>query len=314
MPTPADLVQQQTNSTGSGNLTLAVVNGRQTFSAAFGTGGSNTFDYFISNESAVEWERGTGHVNVDNITFVRDTVLESSNANLAINFSSGVKDVVNDIPAASQYFIGGPTVHLADGGTGQTTANAAFNALSPLTTTGDTLTFSGGVNARLPVGTVGQVLQSTGTAPAYAIGMTIVPSTANQTVTSSIALVNDTVLKFSVSANTIYGFKFVLCFTYAAAGGFLLQLTGPAAPTSVVYTALINDNVTQNAAFVQSAFSQSTNSTVFNTSATAGFFIYEGVLQNGSNAGTVQLQFAQGVSSGTATTRLAGSYVRWAII
>lgn len=43
------------------------------------------------------------------------------------------------------------------GGTGQTTANPAFNALSPLTTKGDVLSFST-VNARLAVGTSGQVL------------------------------------------------------------------------------------------------------------------------------------------------------------
>lgn len=46
---------------------------------------------------------------------------------------------------------------IANGGTGQTTANPAFNALSPLTTKGDLLSFST-VNARLPVGTDGQVV------------------------------------------------------------------------------------------------------------------------------------------------------------
>ncbi len=46
---------------------------------------------------------------------------------------------------------------IANGGTGQTTANPAFNALSPLTTKGDLVGFST-VNARVPVGTDGQVL------------------------------------------------------------------------------------------------------------------------------------------------------------
>lgn len=49
------------------------------------------------------------------------------------------------------------TVGIAQGGTGQTTANPAFNALSPLTTKGDVLGFST-VNARLAVGSDGQVL------------------------------------------------------------------------------------------------------------------------------------------------------------
>lgn len=46
---------------------------------------------------------------------------------------------------------------IANGGTGQATANAAFNALSPLTTKGDIVGFST-VNARVPVGSDTQVL------------------------------------------------------------------------------------------------------------------------------------------------------------
>lgn len=51
----------------------------------------------------------------------------------------------------------GTTIAIANGGTGQTTAAAAFGALSPLTTKGDVLGYSS-VNARVPVGTNGQVL------------------------------------------------------------------------------------------------------------------------------------------------------------
>lgn len=51
----------------------------------------------------------------------------------------------------------GTTIAIANGGTGQTTANDAFNALSPLTTKGDLIGFST-VNARLAVGTDGQIL------------------------------------------------------------------------------------------------------------------------------------------------------------
>lgn len=51
----------------------------------------------------------------------------------------------------------GTAIAIANGGTGQTTANAGFNALSPNTTKGDITAFST-VNARLPVGSNGQVL------------------------------------------------------------------------------------------------------------------------------------------------------------
>lgn len=105
MPFPANLanlVHQQSTSTGTGNLTLTTVSGKQSFSTAFGTGSTtNVFDYFVSNQGASEWERGTGHM-ADATTLVRDTVLESTNANAAVNFSAGTKDVVNDVPAQTQ--------------------------------------------------------------------------------------------------------------------------------------------------------------------------------------------------------------------
>src|SRR5215468_5683367 len=101
MPTPSDLVHQTTTGTGTGNLTLVAVNGKRSFNAAFGTGGTNVFDYFVSNRDAAEWERGTGHLS-DATTLVRDTVLASSNSGSAVNFSSGTKDITNDVPATNQ--------------------------------------------------------------------------------------------------------------------------------------------------------------------------------------------------------------------
>jgi hypothetical protein len=102
MPASADLVHETSTSTGTGNLTLAAVNGKVRFSTPFGTGVTlNVFDYFISNRGAAEYERGTGHMSDAN-TLVRDTVLASSNAGAAVNFSAGIKDVMNDNPAGTQ--------------------------------------------------------------------------------------------------------------------------------------------------------------------------------------------------------------------
>jgi hypothetical protein len=108
MPAPANLIREESTSTGTGNLTLAAVNGYVRFSDStygFGTGGTNAFWYFISNRNAAEWEIGTGHMSDAN-TLVRDTVIESTNANAAVNFSAGTKDVSSDIPAASQATVG----------------------------------------------------------------------------------------------------------------------------------------------------------------------------------------------------------------
>jgi len=83
------------------------------------------------------------------------------------------------------------TLAIANGGTGQTSASAAFNALSPITSVGD-LIVGNGVNSatRLPIGTNGYLLGSDGTTavwvPAPATGVTsinfgttgLTPSTA----------------------------------------------------------------------------------------------------------------------------------------
>jgi hypothetical protein len=61
------------------------------------------------------------------------------------------------------------TLPIANGGTGQTTASAAFNALSPITTQGDLILGSGTNTAtRLAIGANGYVLTSNGTTASWA--------------------------------------------------------------------------------------------------------------------------------------------------
>ena len=76
------------------------------------------------------------------------------------------------------------TLPIASGGTGQTTASAAFNALSPITSTGDLIIGNGTNSAtRLAIGTNGYILTSNGTtaswAAAPATGLTITSTTSN---------------------------------------------------------------------------------------------------------------------------------------
>jgi hypothetical protein len=61
-----------------------------------------------------------------------------------------------------------PTWAIANGGTGQTTASAAFNALSPITATGDLILGNGTNSAtRLAIGANGYLLTSNGTTAAW---------------------------------------------------------------------------------------------------------------------------------------------------
>lgn len=58
---------------------------------------------------------------------------------------------------------------ITNGGTGQTTANAAYNALSPMTTTGDMEYRNGSsVATRLGIGSTGQILTVAGGVPTWA--------------------------------------------------------------------------------------------------------------------------------------------------
>jgi len=90
----ADRVRETSTTTGTGTLTLAgAVPGFQTFSTAIGN--TNTCYYTIVNGS--EWEVGLGTVAAG--TLARTTVLRSSNAGSAVNFSAGSKDVFATYPA-----------------------------------------------------------------------------------------------------------------------------------------------------------------------------------------------------------------------
>jgi hypothetical protein len=82
--------------------------------------------------------------------------------------------VAADIPTLNQNTTGTAanvtgTVAIANGGTGQTTKAPAFNALSPITATGDLIIGNGSnSSARLAIGTSGQVLTSNGTTATWA--------------------------------------------------------------------------------------------------------------------------------------------------
>jgi len=64
--------------------------------------------------------------------------------------------------------LSGTALPIANGGTAATTAQSAFDNLSPLTTTGDTIYYNGTHNARLAIGSTGNVLTVSGGVPTWA--------------------------------------------------------------------------------------------------------------------------------------------------
>ena len=100
----ADRVRETSTTTGSGTLTLAgAVTGYQTFLA--GIGNANTCYYAISNPGIAEWEVGIGTYTTAGNTLTRTTVLKSSNANAAVVFTAGSKDVFVTYPAGKSVYL-----------------------------------------------------------------------------------------------------------------------------------------------------------------------------------------------------------------
>jgi hypothetical protein len=159
------------------------------------------------------------------------------------------------------------TVPIANGGTGQTTAAAAFNALSPLTTTGDIIyEASASTAARLPVGSAGQVLTVAGGIPSWAT-----PSTGAGTITRTDFT--------ATSGQTVF---------------------------SVVYTVGLID-VYQNGAKLAQADFTATNGTSFTlaTGATAGDLIQAEVFSSLNIYSTITAETFNGTGSQTIFTMSA---------
>jgi hypothetical protein len=99
-----DRVKETSTTTGTGTLNLAgAVQGFQTFVA--GIGNSNVTYYAIVNDSGTEFEIGIGTVtDASPDTLSRTTILESSNSDSAVNFSSGTKTVFCTLPASKAVF------------------------------------------------------------------------------------------------------------------------------------------------------------------------------------------------------------------
>jgi hypothetical protein len=93
------------------------------------------------------------------------TIVSGEKCLAAWNGSDFVKVSSSVIPASGLT----GAVAIANGGTGQTTATAAFDALAPTTTAGDTMYYNGTDVVRLPKGTAGQalVMNSGATAPEW---------------------------------------------------------------------------------------------------------------------------------------------------
>ena len=95
----ADRVLDSSTSTGTGAFVVSgtPAAGYRTFSAVMSV--NDTCYYSIQGQTTSEWEVGLGTYSSAN-TLTRTTVYSSSNANAAVSFSAGTKDVFITIPAS----------------------------------------------------------------------------------------------------------------------------------------------------------------------------------------------------------------------
>lgn len=239
------------------------------------------------------------------------------------------------------------TLPIANGGTGQTTASAAFNALSPITTTGDLIIGNGTNSAtRLAIGNNGYVLTSNGTTASWAAstgGVTsfsagstgLTPSTATTgaiTLAGTLAVANggtgvtvstgaSSVALRDANANLTVNSVFE-GFTSVAAAGTTTTLTASSAPTYLVtgsggQTFQLPDATTLPAGAIFSFNNNQTSGTVVvknNTGTTlvtlqSGAFVDVTLLVNSPAAGSwdTHAQAPSNVSWSTNTLDWAGS-------
>lgn len=137
---------------------------------------------------------------------------------------------------------------------------------------------------------------------------------ADQTFTTT-TLANVTDMSFAVAASQDYYFKFVVMFqSTTTTSGIGLGVTCPASPTGITYAVSIYSAAAGTAGAFQGVSSAS-GTAVLTTAAVAANTNYtatiEGILSNGANAGTLQLQARQG--GGTAANQVVkkGTYGEW---
>jgi len=98
----------------------------------------------------------------------RITLVANGTAGGVTSFQTSLSGLTPSTTTTGAITLAG-TLGISSGGTGQTTASSAFNALSPITTTGDLIIGNGTNSAtRLGIGTNGYVLTSNGTTATWA--------------------------------------------------------------------------------------------------------------------------------------------------
>ncbi len=110
----ANRVRETTTTTGTGTVDLGgAVSGYTTFVDGIGDG--NTCYYVIEDPSSGDWEIGIGTVtDASPDTLARTTIIESTNADAAVNFAAGTKNVWVDVAATTNNALAANDIESSD--------------------------------------------------------------------------------------------------------------------------------------------------------------------------------------------------------
>jgi hypothetical protein len=168
----ADRVRETTTVTGTSSaVLLGAVTGFQSF-AVIGNG--NTCYYTISDQSGPNFEVGIGTYSTSGPTLARTTILSSSNGNAIVPFPAGTKDIFVTYPSEKSVNLDesdnvSPLGTVASGTWQATSIKTNYGGTGLTSYTAGDLSYyaSGTALTKLGIGSSGQVLTSTGSAPQW---------------------------------------------------------------------------------------------------------------------------------------------------
>jgi len=315
-----DRVKETTTTTGTGSISMGgAVTGFRAFSSAFSTGDTT---YYTIDGGSGEWEVGLGTLTSGTPwTMARTSVLASSNAGSAVNFSAGTKNVWCDAPAV-MVSPGGSTTQVQYNNAGAFAGDSGFTYSS----TNKAITLGGAtVTASAPVLDLSQTWNNSGvTFTGWKLNVTDTAS-ASASLLMDLQVGGSSKFKVDKSGNATVPLGFICGYMQVAdAGGFLSATRSQfktnsdgtwtmynSAGTSFTSLSWYTDTILARDAANTLALRNSTSAQTFN--------VYN-TYTDGSNYERVSLQYSANVAylaseaAGTGTARTiaisyAGTYV-----
>ena len=225
------------------------------------------------------------------------------------------------------------SVDVSGGSTGLTTSGGPITGAGTITLAGTLDVDNGGTGATnltlnnvilgngtsavlfVAPGTSGNLLTSDGTTWTSAAPPTtwaLVKKTSNQSISSNTSLADDSALQFTMAANKTYAIRAYYSVSVGA-GGVKISFNGPASPTRLRFGAISGAGTSgasfQNGSLVASLY----GTAIFNFTGGSSVmaFHFQGVVENGSTAGTFAMRIAQSSSSASATVYEKGSWLEY---